>query len=63
MSNQLIDSMAWCLRAHRNALKQGRPVSVDVERTTEGVLRQYDAVRTQNVEGAHDNVARTTDGA
>jgi uncharacterized protein (DUF1800 family) len=61
MPDQLITRMAWCLRNYKNAAKQGRVVSTDVEATAEVALREYDLGLQQDAEDRDDVERRITD--
>lgn len=58
MSDSTLDRMAWALRNYKNAAKQGRVVSTDVEATAEQALREYDLGRLQDQEDADDVLDR-----
>lgn len=57
----LLDRAVYCLRAYRNAMKQGRPVATYVEATTEDVLREYDLGNEQDREDAERVMRRLSD--
>ena len=61
--SSLLDRMAWALRAHRNALQQGRPLPEDTKRITEAALAEYETGRQQDREDAHRVMQRITDPA
>lgn len=58
MSDSLLDRMAWCLRNYKNAARQGRVVSTDVEATAIAALHEYDVGRIQDEEDAPAVLAR-----